>query len=112
MRYVDVADLAILINVESLRDQSKHTWPSTVADTIGGAPWREVASRLAKMYQLGLLERVDSLDNVLPVGQGFGQYAVSVMGAEFAEMNGWSPSKREDRRRARQVEQAVNARSR
>jgi len=88
----DNADLVILANVETIRDQSQPATASAVASLIGGAPVREVAKRLHHLAHLGCLEGVPHQDAA---------YALSELGAELLrrDLIGWSPSKREDRRR-------------
>jgi len=88
----DKADLIILSNVETIRDQGEPATASAVAALIGGAPVREIDRRLRKLVYYGCLE-ADPSNNP--------NYYVSELGAELLrrELVGWSPSKREDRRR-------------
>lgn len=88
----DKADLVILANVETIRDQEEPATASAVASLIGGAPVREVDRRLRKLVYYGALE-ADPSNNP--------SYYLSELGAELLrrELVGWSPSKREDRRR-------------
>jgi hypothetical protein len=85
----DQADLLLLANVETIRDQQQPATPSAVAALIGGAPVLDVYKRLERLMAYGCLERI-------PTG-----YQLSEMGAELLrqELVGWSPSSREDRRR-------------
>lgn len=89
----DKADLLILANVETIRDQSQHATPSAVAALIGGAPELEIGRRMLNLHSLGCLER------------GPGAWQLSELGAELLrqELLGWSPSNREDRRREQEL---------
>jgi hypothetical protein len=90
-RKTDEADLVILAHVETIRDQEQPATASAVASLIGGAPRSEVSRRLHRMAYLGVLEYVVSNE----------RFALSELGAEMMrrELIGWSPSRREERRR-------------
>lgn len=94
--HTDAADLIILANVETIRDQEQPATPSAVAALIGGAPVDEIAKRMLLLAKLGCLE----LQATPPK-----TYSVSEMGAELlrVELEGWSPSTRENRRRESQL---------
>lgn len=85
----DQADLVILANVETIRDQEQPATPSAVASLIGGAPARELARRMERLKMMGLLDRLVTT------------YQLSEMGAELLRrgLTGWSPSEREEHRR-------------
>jgi hypothetical protein len=85
----DKADLLLLANVETIRDQQQPSSASAVASLIGGAPVLDVYKRLERLRALGCLERSQ------------GGYQLPELGAELLrqELIGWSPSTREDRRR-------------
>jgi hypothetical protein len=87
----DQADLVILANVETIRDQKEPATASAVASLIGGAPVRQVSLRLYKLQHLGCLELTRTQDS----------YRLTEMGAELLrrELVGWSPSIREENRR-------------
>lgn len=89
---LDKADLLLLANVETIRDQQQPAHASAVASLIGGAPVRKVAERLARMHQEGLIE-------IAPVN--YVSYQLTQFGCELLirELIGWSPSQREQRRR-------------
>lgn len=84
----DNADLVILALVESIRGRELKAIPSAVAKQIKGAPPAQVSLRMERLAHWGLLER--------PEGTS---YAVSLMGAELLQRGGWTPDKREARRR-------------
>jgi hypothetical protein len=88
----DNADLIILANVETIRDQAQPATPSAVASLIGGAPVDEIAKRMLLLAKLGVLEMEEGPPKT---------YQLSEMGAELLrrELVGWSPSNREERRR-------------
>lgn len=87
---VDQADLVILNNVETIRDQIQPATPSAVASMIGGAPLGDIALRLEKLKYYG------AVDEMAP-----SCYQLTHLGVELMmrELVGWSPSMREQRRR-------------
>jgi hypothetical protein len=91
--HTDQADLVILAHVETIRDQDQPATPSAVASLIGGAPLLEIARRLERLWQLGVVEPARL--------QAFDTYQLTEMGAELLrrDLVGWQPSEREDRRR-------------
>jgi hypothetical protein len=88
----DPADLAILAIVETIRDQKQPATASAVAALIGGAPEGEIAIRLHQLWSLQLLECPPTHLS----------YQLTELGAELMrrDMIGWSPSAREENRRA------------
>lgn len=98
----DEADLIIMANVETLRDQLDPATASAVAALIGGAPEREMARRLQRLYHLGVLDQVAHSSSV--VG-----YQLNEMGCELLmrELIEWSPSAREQGRRDVQLSLAA-----
>jgi len=101
----DQADLVIISNVETLRDQSQPVTATAVASLIGGAPVGEMDRRLRRLTTLGLLE-VDPGRTPL--------YWVSAFGVELCrrELIGWSPSQREESRRDLALRRAVEGKLR
>jgi hypothetical protein len=97
----DKADLLILANVETIRDQQQPSSATAVAALIGGAPALEVYKRMERLRALGCLER------------SAGGYQLPELGAELLrqELVGWSPSTREDRRRERELMSRSQART-
>lgn len=98
--HTDQADLLLLANVETIRDQLQPATATAVASLIGGAPPRQVAYRLAHLTHLGALEF------------DCGRYQLSEMGAELLrqELHGWTPSRREEERREYEVLHKVSVR--
>lgn len=92
---VDAADLIILANVETIRDQEQPATASAVASLIGGAPVMDVLKRLFKLEDLG------AVDKTLTSGS----FQLTAMGEGLLrrEMEGWSPSTREQQRRDDQL---------
>jgi hypothetical protein len=92
--HTDKADLIICSIIETIRDQKQPATPSAVASLIGGAPVRDVRRRMIDMTRQWILE-VD----LLPSGKNGAQ--LTSLGEELLrrELVGWSPSKREARRR-------------
>jgi RIO-like serine/threonine protein kinase len=97
---LDAADLIILANVETIRDQQQPATANAVASLIGGARGEAIYYRLRKATSLGLLE---------PISLDLSRYQLTAMGAELLsrEMIGWSPSNREQRRRDTQLRSAI-----
>lgn len=94
----DQADLVILANVETIRDQEQPATPSAIASLIGGAPVRDVARRMGRLNAMGLLDRLVTT------------YQLTEMGAELLRrgLEGWSPSAREEYRRATLLRSMTN----
>lgn len=92
----DQADLILLSNVETICDQEQPATASAVASLIGGAPAGDVHKRMLRLVALHTLE-INRSDNRA--------MQLTELGAELlrAELEGWSPSKREDRRRYSQL---------
>jgi hypothetical protein len=92
--HTDQADLVILSHVETIRDQEQPATPSAVASLIGGAPLKEISRRLERLWQMGVVEPARL--------QAFDTYQLTEMGSELLrrDLPGWSPSLREDERRA------------
>lgn len=95
----DQADLVILNNVETIKDQMQPATASAVASLIGGAPVNEVYRRLVRLKALQILE----LDGTYAASFQLTELGVELMRREF---HGWSPSEREDRRRAEKLARA------
>jgi hypothetical protein len=99
----DVADLVILANVETKRDRMQEATPRALASMIGGAPERKIAQRLTKMMFLGLIDEM---------GAWRYRFQLTEMGAELLrmELEGWSPSRREEERRNSELRNAATKR--
>lgn len=99
---LDAADLIILANVETLRDQQQPATASALASLIGGAGRRVISDRLAKLSRLKLID--PSMDG----GMANLSWSLTPMGAEllFREMPGWTPSPTEQIRRDAQLRSA------
>jgi hypothetical protein len=91
-RNTDEADLVILANVEVICDQKQPATASAVASLIGGAPVAEVQKRLTRLTHYGVVQ--------IELGNPH-KFWLSLMGVELLqrEIEGWSPSVREQRRR-------------
>lgn len=98
----DEADLVIMANVETVRDQLQPATASAVASLIGGAPEMEVARRLQRLYILGVLDQVSH-------SRTLAGYQLNDMGCELLmrELIEWSPSAREQGRRDVQLSLAA-----
>ena len=98
----DQADMAILMMIETVRDQKQPATASAVASLIGGAPVGDVGYRLRKMRHLGLVEEFQASNLDLPT------FWLTEMGVELLrrDVEGWSPSPREEQRRADQLRRA------
>lgn len=98
----DQADLLILANVETIRDQVQPATASAVASLIGGAPVPELVRRLKRLHQLGALD----------VDHDQRTWQLSEMGAELLrqELIGWSPSQREENRREYEIQRKASVR--
>jgi hypothetical protein len=98
----DQADLVILSHVETIRDQMQPATASAVASLIGGAPVREIGSRIVRLARMGLVEPSPDVT-----------WQLTEMGAELLrrELVGWSPSEREERRRWDELMEASLKRS-
>jgi repressor of nif and glnA expression len=94
----DEADLIILANVETIRDQNQPATASAIASLIGGSPVLAILKRIHKMENMGLVEPHSV----------YGVYQLTEMGCELLrrELVGWSPSAREQARRDKKLRRA------
>lgn len=99
----DIADLVILANVETKRDRMQEATPRAIAQMIGGAPERQITKRLDHLMFLGLVEELGAFRY---------RFQLTAMGAELLrrEVEGWSPSRREEDRRENELRIASSKR--
>lgn len=95
---IDQADLVMMDIIEVLRGlkEPKGANPITISMHIGGAPPRELATRLVKLVGLGLVER-----RPRPENRSSQTFMLTMMGAELllTDVGNWQPARREQLRR-------------
>lgn len=97
---MDTADYVVAVMVEQIRASygvAGVANPITVAGQIGGAPHDKVAIKLRRLQSLGVLSTISEF--------GDPSYCLTPLGVELlsAEVENFAQSKREEKRRAREM---------